>query len=89
VPVTDLAVTIDTVVREFHEKRDEGESLSEFWQRRLSDHSPEILSSAEMPMWHCAACGYGHRDDWPSSFCPRCAAVKRQFSIKDLATKRA
>jgi ferredoxin-nitrite reductase len=89
VPVSSLAVTIDTVVREFHEKRHEAESFSEFWQRRLTDHSQEIVSSAEVPVWCCAACGCEQTGDSPPSFCPRCAAVKRQFSIKNLAAGQA
>jgi hypothetical protein len=83
VPVTALALTIDRVVREFHEKRHEAESFSEFWQRRLIDRPPEIVSSAELPVWHCGGCGYEQVDGSPPSFCPRCAAVRRQFSIKN------
>jgi rubrerythrin len=74
----------DRIIREFREQRREAESFSEFWQRRLADRAPEIVSSAEVPVWHCGACGYDHIDDSPPSFCPRCAAVKRQFSFENV-----
>ncbi|HVN91064.1 MAG TPA: hypothetical protein VMT61_14725 [Candidatus Binataceae bacterium] len=87
VTVGALAVTIDRIVREFYEKRLEAESFSAFWQRRLADDPTANAAAAEAPVWHCAGCDYEQIDDSPPSFCPRCAAVKRQFSIKKLTVE--
>jgi rubrerythrin len=80
VPVKRLADTLEGVIREFHQQREAGESLSAFWQRSLAEHKPEVALPEEISTWQCTTCGYEHLGDAPPGFCPRCAAVKARFA---------
>jgi ferredoxin-nitrite reductase len=81
-PVNRIADTLERIVREFHNQRLRGETFSTYWQRVLAEREPEVILPEELPAWHCAACGYDHLGASPPGFCPRCAAVKRQFALR-------
>ena len=83
VPLKRLPDTLEHIVREFHRRRLGGESFSSFWQRTLADRPPETVLPEEVPTWHCTNCAYDHVGQAPPGFCPRCAGVKRQFSLND------
>jgi ferredoxin-nitrite reductase len=89
VPIKRIADTLENVVREFHRRRRDDETFSAFWQRTLAEKEPETILPEEVPTWHCANCGYDHVGQAPPGFCPRCAGVKRQFSLSEPAAEVA
>jgi sulfite reductase beta subunit-like hemoprotein len=82
VPLKRIAETLDRIVREFHHQRQGNETFSSYYQRVLAEREPEVILPEETPLWHCETCGYDHAGTSPPGFCPRCAAVKRQFVLR-------
>jgi ferredoxin-nitrite reductase len=86
VPFSQLPELLERLIREFHIHRQEGESFSGFWRRRLAGSKPEVVAPEEPPVWRCQECDYLHQGQEPPGFCPRCAAVRSRFSVHDEST---
>lgn len=83
VPFGQLAESLEQLIREFHTHRQDGESFSAFWRRRLGPGEPEVVAPEELPTWRCEECGYLHTGQNSPGFCPRCAAVRTRFVVED------
>lgn len=86
VPFSQLPELLERLIREFHVHRQEGESFSAFWRRRLTGLKPEVVAPEEPPTWRCQECEYLHQGQEPPGFCPRCAAVRSRFAVQDEST---
>ncbi len=85
VPIKRIADTLERIVREFHKQRLGNETFSTYWQRVPAKREPEVILAEEAPSWHCGTCGYDHLGASPPGFCPRCAGVKRQFTLHQVS----
>lgn len=83
VPFGQLAESLEQLIREFHTHRQDGESFSAFWRKRLAGGKPEVVAPEEPPAWRCQECGYLHGGQEPPGFCPRCAAIRSRFVVDD------
>jgi ferredoxin-nitrite reductase len=83
VPFSQLPELLDQTIKEFHARREEGESFSAYWRRKLAGRAPEVLAPEEPPAWRCRECEYVHAGQEAPGFCPRCAAVKARFARDD------
>ena len=86
VPFNQLPELLERVIREFHTHRQDGESFSAFWRRRLQNEKPQVVLPEEPPTWRCQECDYLHTGQEPPGFCPRCAAVRSRFAVEDQET---
>jgi ferredoxin-NADP reductase/nitrite reductase/ring-hydroxylating ferredoxin subunit len=73
---------IAALVRTFDESHSPGQTFSQFWRERLANgHEPSPLAAEEFcpPVWQCEACNHKHSGEDPPVFCPKCAALRRNF----------
>jgi ferredoxin-nitrite reductase len=82
VDLDQLPELIRELVRTFDESHSTGQSFSQFWRERLAEgHEPSALAAEEFcpPIWQCEACNHKHTGEDPPIFCPKCAALRRNF----------
>jgi ferredoxin-NADP reductase/dissimilatory sulfite reductase (desulfoviridin) alpha/beta subunit/nitrite reductase/ring-hydroxylating ferredoxin subunit len=82
VDLQQLPVLIAELVRTYDREHQLGQTFSQFWRNRLaSGHEPSALKSEDYrpDVWVCEVCGHRHNSDDPPIFCPRCAAVRKNF----------
>ncbi len=82
VDLVQLPEVIAQLVRTYDEEHARGQTFSGFWRHRLGDgHEPSALHPDELrpDVWLCESCSHRHRGDDPPVFCPRCAALRRNF----------
>lgn len=82
VPVDQLPALIENVIRTFYTDRNDSESFSQYWQKRLEGHKAEP-STDQIPTWRCSRCGHMHVAEDPPPFCPVCAALRAKFEPAD------
>lgn len=83
VPFSQLPELLERTIKEFRLHRQERESFSAFWRKRLDGARPEVVASEEPPIWRCQECEYLQSGPEPPGFCPRCAAVRSRFIVDD------
>ncbi len=82
VDLVQLPEVISQLVRTYDEEHELGQTFSRFWRQRLGDaHQASALGPDEHrpDVWLCESCSHQHRGDDPPVFCPRCAALRRNF----------
>jgi ferredoxin-nitrite reductase len=82
VDLVQLPEVIAELVRTYDDEHERGQTFSRFWRQRLGDgHEPSALDPDEHrpDVWLCESCSHEHRGDDPPVFCPRCAALRRNF----------
>ena len=83
VPFAQLPELLERVIREYHARRQPGESFTAFWQARLRGTPPDVVAPEEPPAWRCRECDYVHAGAAAPAFCPRCAALRARFARDD------
>ncbi|HEV3121997.1 MAG TPA: Rieske 2Fe-2S domain-containing protein, partial [Isosphaeraceae bacterium] len=83
VDLDQLPEMIEEVVNTFERERLGDETFSQFWRNRLLalGHTPTAVGDSEYrpEVWVCEKCDHHHTGDDPPVFCPRCAALRKNF----------
>src|SRR5262249_25442131 len=78
VPFNHLPELLEKVIQEFYQRRDDTETFSQYWRKKLAGHQA-VSASEEMPTWRCSHCGHLHVGQDAPPFCPVCAALRAKF----------
>jgi hypothetical protein len=92
VDLVQLPEVIAELVRTYDGEHEPGRTFSRFWRQRLGDGpEPSALGPDQHrpDVWLCESCSHKHRGDDPPIFCPRCAALRRNFVRLDPADESA
>lgn len=82
VDLEQLPVLIAELVKIYDRLHSSGQSFSQFWRERLAaGHDPSAASAEEYrpEVWQCEVCTYKHVGEDPPVFCPKCAALRKNF----------
>jgi ferredoxin-nitrite reductase len=82
VDLDQLPELIAELVGTYDDSHSLGQTFSQFWRERLADgHEASALAAEEYcpPVWQCEICTHKHSGEDPPVFCPKCAALRRNF----------
>lgn len=82
VDVGQLPQLVEEVVREYYLRHQPGQTFSSYWRDRLRDAAPAAVAEGDYAaaVWECENCRHEHVGEDPPIFCPKCAALRRQFA---------